>query len=70
MVTKEFAQGLGVTVAAVVGLLVGFKVQDEVARRREVRAVWVWPSCRAGVSPGTRQAHDALIHEPLAGVPQ
>lgn len=39
MVTKEFAQGLGITVASVVGLLVGFKVQDEVARRREVRGV-------------------------------
>jgi hypothetical protein len=38
MVTPTFAKGAGVTVMALGGMLLGFYVQDEVRRRKEVRA--------------------------------
>jgi hypothetical protein len=38
MVTADFAKGAAVTALALAGLLVGFKVQDDMRQRTEVSA--------------------------------
>jgi hypothetical protein len=38
LVTADFAKGAAVTALALAGLLVGFKVQDDMRQRTEVRA--------------------------------
>lgn len=64
MVTVDFAKGLGVTLMAGIGLLVGFRIQSMVQERTEVRGWWErWKRADARC---TTPRHPALFEPPCA----